>query len=171
VSQEPAVLRFGIFRRSDAATVLSWAVTAEERRAWASIVDPAPDASIFDRWHADPEVHPYELLADGIPIGYGEVWEDREEDEAELARVIVAPAWRGRGFGRMLVFFLTKRAKDAGFDAVWVRVAPGNHAAIATYAAEGFDRTSAEQEAAFNDGQPESYVWMRLTRSNEPPRR
>jgi ribosomal protein S18 acetylase RimI-like enzyme len=106
-----------------------------------------------------------------VPVGYGEVWEDPEEGEAELARVILAPEWRGRGFGRMLVFFLAKRAKDAGFADIWVRVVPGNSEAVATYASAGFERASDEDEASFNTGQPERYIWMRLIRRNEPPRR
>jgi ribosomal protein S18 acetylase RimI-like enzyme len=106
-----------------------------------------------------------------VPIGYGEVWEDPEAGEAELARIILAPAWRGRGFGRMLVILLAKRAKDAGFEDVWVRVVPANSAAIATYSSAGFERASAEEEAEFNTGQPERYVWMRLTRWTDPPRR
>jgi ribosomal protein S18 acetylase RimI-like enzyme len=151
--------------------VLSWARTGEEQRRWASIAQPDPDESIFDRWHAVAGVHAYELDADDVPIGYGEVWEDPDEGEAELARIIVAPEWRGRGFGRALVSFLARRAKDAGFCDIWVRVVPANATAIATYASAGFERASDEDEMRFNAGQPERYVWMRLTRWNEPPRR
>jgi [ribosomal protein S18]-alanine N-acetyltransferase len=151
--------------------VLSWARTAEERRRWASVTEPNPDPSIFDRWLAEPGVRAYELVAEGVPIGYGEVWEDRDAGEAELARIILAPAWRGRGFGRVLVLFLATRAGDAGFEDVWVRVVPANSVATATYSSAGFERASAEEEAEFNRGQPERYVWMRLTRWNDPPRR
>jgi RimJ/RimL family protein N-acetyltransferase len=142
--------------------VLAWARTAEEREAWAGLVELDPDPAVFERWHADPDVHPFELLADGELVGYGEVWEDRGEDEAELARIIVDPEQRGRGLGQTLVVLLVRRAHALGYETVWVRAVPGNTAAIACYAAAGFARASDEEAAAFNQGQPRSYVWMRL---------
>lgn len=142
--------------------MLAWAGTAEEREAWAGLVEPHPDSAVFERWHADPDVHAFELLADGELVGYGEVWEDRGEGEAELARIIVAPEHRGRGLGRALVVFLVQRARALGYETVWMRAVPGNAAAIACYAAAGFVRASDEEAAAFNQGQPRPYVWMRL---------
>ncbi len=86
---------------------------------------PPPESTqdTFARWHAEAGVHPY-VLADGDPVAYGEVWEDREEDEAELARVIVAPPMRGRGVGRTLIASLAGEARAMGFDEIWVRVVP-----------------------------------------------
>ncbi|MGI3223421.1 GNAT family N-acetyltransferase [Streptomyces sp. GTA36] len=43
------------------------------------------------------------LVEDERPVAYGELWFDAEEDEVELARIIVAPDARGRGLGRVLV--------------------------------------------------------------------
>ena len=143
-----------------AATIVAWARSADELDAWASPTERRPD--VFDRWHAEPGVHPFVLAVEDEPVAYGEVWEDHEEDEAELARVIVAPSMRGRGLGRTLITMLAAEARRMGFVDIWVRVVPSNAAALACYGAAGFERTDADEEAAFNAGQPRVYVWMRL---------
>jgi len=150
------------FDRADAATILSWARTPEEGEAWAAIAEPVANESVFDRWHADADVHPLGFVEDGRLVGYGEIWEDADEHEAELARLIVDPDARGRGVGREMVRLLTARARERGFEDVWVRVVPSNEPALHAYAAAGFVRTTAEAESAFNAGQPRAYVWMRF---------
>jgi ribosomal protein S18 acetylase RimI-like enzyme len=150
------------FDPSHAATVASWAPTPWERDAWASTIEDEPDVSVFARWHADDGVHPFVLVQGDRVVGYGEVWEDPEETEAELARLIVDPRMRGRGVGRRMVELLSERARALGYDDVWVRVVPSNEPAIKAYAAAGFVRTTAENESRFNEGQPREYVWMRL---------
>jgi [ribosomal protein S18]-alanine N-acetyltransferase len=154
--------RLGPFDRSTAATVLSWARSPEEREAWASITETEPDVSVFDRWHADDGVHPFGFFVGDRLLGYGEVWEDRDEHEAELSRLIVDPQMRGRGVGRRMVELLSERARALGYDDVWVRVVASNEPAIKAYAAAGFVRTTPEDETRFNEGQPREYVWMRL---------
>jgi [ribosomal protein S18]-alanine N-acetyltransferase len=150
------------FDRADAATVLSWARTAEEREAWAATTAEDPDETIFDRWHADEDVHPFGFVGDDALVGYGEIWEDPDEREAELARLIVDPAMRGRGVGRRMVRLLSERARALGYADVWVRVVPTNITAIRAYAAAGFVRTTPDDEWRFNEGQPRAYVWMCL---------
>jgi ribosomal protein S18 acetylase RimI-like enzyme len=118
------------------------------------------------RWHAGPDVVPFVFVeTDGTGgerlVGYGELWEDRELDEAELARLVVDPVQRGRGHGRALTRALAVEARRRGFEEVWLRVVPENAAAIRAYAAAGFVRTTPEDEAEFNAGQPRVYVWMR----------
>ena len=102
------------------------------------------------------------LEVDGSAVGYGEVWEDPDEDEAELARLIVDPARRGRGVGRTLAAALLAEARRLGWSDVWLRVVPGNEPAIRAYAAAGFARATSDEERAFNVGQPVAYVWMRV---------
>ena len=104
---------------------------------------------------------PFVWLVAGEVLAYGELWEDLEGDEAELARLVVAPDARGHGHGRALTRALADEAHRRGFAEVWLRVVPENGAAIRAYAAAGFARASAAEEAGFNIGQPRSYVWMR----------
>lgn len=94
-------------------------------------------------------------------IAYGELWEDRDADEAELARLIVDPARRGKGIGRTLTRALADEAHRRGFGAVWLRVVPDNVRALAAYAAAGFVRATTAEEAEFNVGQPVTYLWLR----------
>ena len=152
------------FDRANAPAVLSWARTREEREAWASITEPEPDASIFDRWVADADVRAFGFFEEDRCIGYGEIWLDPEEGEVELARIILDPATRGRGVGRAFVRALVGRARDVGYDEIWLRVVPENERAITAYAAAGFVRTTPEEESTFNDSQPREYVWMRVDR-------
>ena len=99
------------------------------------------------------------LLTDGdAPVAYGEVWSDDEEDEAELARLIVAPTARRRGVGRALTAALVAHA---GYDDVFLRVRPDNAAALATYRRAGFVDVAADLQAEWNAPQPRPYAWLK----------
>jgi ribosomal protein S18 acetylase RimI-like enzyme len=151
------------FSADDAERVLGWVTSAAEARRWAGLTKWPPPAGILQAWHAEPDVHPFTLTLGGSdgPIGYGEVWLDAEEDEAELARLLIAPTVRGHGYGRQLVELLTDEARRKGFFAVWLRVMPENAQAIACYRSAGFVRATESEEAVFNVGQPCQYTWMR----------
>jgi [ribosomal protein S18]-alanine N-acetyltransferase len=153
------------FDAAHAGTILGWVRSPAELDAWASVRDSERSLSFFRKWHADPDVHPFLLYAGDRLCGYGEVWEDRAEGEAELARILVAPDERGRGIGRRFVGLLAERALDRGFDEIWLRVLPTNGPALASYRHAGFVRAP-EEEARFNEGQPRAYVWMRLPPSS-----
>jgi GNAT superfamily N-acetyltransferase len=96
--------------------------------------------------------------------GSGTVWEDAAERVAEPARIVVHPARRGVGIGRRLVSLLAAEAERAGHDAEWLRVLPDNASALACDAAAGLRRATPEQEAAFTEGQPRTYVRIALRR-------
>src|SRR6185436_7631063 len=89
------------FSPADATAVAGWVTSLEEASRWASMTS-LPEAATFERWHADPDVFPFVGREAGVLVAYGEIWEDREEEEAELARLLVAPGARGRGLGRWL---------------------------------------------------------------------
>jgi RimJ/RimL family protein N-acetyltransferase len=152
------------YEQALASTILGWVRSPAEREAWASLAE-APGPEVFERWHAGPDVAAFVLEQDGVPVAYGEVWRDEEEDEAELARIVVDPARRGRGVGRRFVGLLAARARASGLSEVVLRAHPGNAAALACYAGAGFERYGPEEQAAFNRGQPREYVWMRLAPS------
>lgn len=149
------------FGGTDAREVARWPASAEEVRLWSGGAGGWPvDTSVFGRWHADPDVRPYVLREDGEPVGYGELWIDADEREAELARIIVNPDYRGRGVGRRLVVLLVERAALSGFPDAFVRVVPENGAAISCYLGAGFAPVSEGEREEFNRGQPVYYVWM-----------
>ena len=159
---DPMELRLEPFAEAHAEAVLGWVESAEEADRWASAGSLVLEPALLREWHADPDVRPYLCFDGSEPVGYGEVWEDRVADEAELARILVDPALRRRGIGRALAALLGERAREVGFADVWLRVVPDNEPALAAYRAAGFVRTSPEDEASFNEGQPCAYAWMKL---------
>ena len=143
--------------------VVGWVRSSREAEAWASLGPGQLDRSLFARWHAENGVVPCVGVVGDAVCAYGEVWEDHDENEAELARIIVAPHRRGQGVGRRFVSLLVDEAGRRGFSEIWLRVVPGNAPAIACYAAAGFVRATADEEAEFNEGQPRAYEWMRFS--------
>lgn len=144
-----------------AGLVAGWVTSADEADMWCSRAEHPFPAEVVAGWAAQPDVTAYLLLADGEPVGYGEVWSDEAEDEAELARLIVAPSARGRGAGRALTTALVARA---GHQDVFVRVRPDNAVALATYRAGGFVDVAPELQEEWNAPQPRPYAWLRYDR-------
>jgi ribosomal protein S18 acetylase RimI-like enzyme len=102
------------------------------------------------------------LYFDGeTPIAYGELWLDDEEDEVELARIIVAPELRGKGIGTEFVRALLAPAVSAGHADIFLRVRPDNEPAIRTYLRVGFVPVDAALAAEWNEPQPINYTWLR----------
>ncbi|MEE1938085.1 GNAT family N-acetyltransferase [Streptomyces sp. TRM 70361] len=150
--------------------VASWARSAEEAVLWCGEREfPVPARRIAE-WQEQDWVHSRLLVADGAAVGYGELWIDdgngtdgeNGEDEAELARIIVAPAARGRGLGRALVRGLAAEALSAGRSEVFLRVHPDNPAALRCYLNAGFAPVDAAAAQTWNAGQPVDYIWLRL---------
>ncbi|GHJ44235.1 hypothetical protein Cs7R123_15770 [Catellatospora sp. TT07R-123] len=147
------------FRDEAAALVSRWATTPAEVSAWCSR-DAAPvPAEVIAGWSAEPDVRAYLLLDGAEPVGYGELWLDDEEGEVELARLLIDPRRRHRGLGRVLVTRLAELAV-AVHETVFLRLVPGNDAALACYLGAGFVRVPAEQERQWNAIQPRPYLWL-----------
>lgn len=146
-----------------AAAIAAWSTSAAEADVWASRAEhPFPSAAITGWWD-DDDVSPWVLLdPDGHLVAYGEIWDDEEEDEVELARLIVDPGRRREGIGRRLVDALVTRMRAGGRAACFLRVAPSNTAALALYRASGFVDVAAASAAEWNRGQPVTYVWLTL---------
>ena len=113
-------------------------------------------------WELD-YVQPWAMLdEEGALVGYGELWVDPEEDEVELARLIVDPARRGKGHGKQLTRELMAKAAATDLSVTMLRTTPDNLVAIGCYLACGFVRLTPEEEAVWNEGQRRAWVWMRL---------
>ncbi|MFC6148433.1 MULTISPECIES: GNAT family N-acetyltransferase [Mumia] len=144
----------------DAPLVASWSRSADEARRWCSTVEHPFDPDRVRRWWNDDDVRPWLLVEDTAPVAYGEVWVDHDEDEGEIARVLVDPAARGRGVGRALATLLVADARDQGLAACFVRVIPDNGAALAAYRSAGFVDVDPARTAEWNAPQPVPYVWL-----------
>lgn len=114
-------------------------------------------------WWATADVEPHAMVdAANRLLGYGEIWLDDEEDEVELARLIVPARLRGRGLGRRLVQLLMIEAARTGMSTTFVRVQPDNDIAIRCYLSCGFERLGPQESAVWNEGQRQEWVWMLL---------
>lgn len=150
----------------DAKTVAGWSVSADEAGRWVSYaVHPFP-ASAVTTWWQRLDVQPWLLIdPDGTPAGYGEIWDDADEDEVELARLIVDPQRRRQSVGTLLVDQLLGLARRSGRANCFLRVAPGNTAALALYRTAGFRDVDPSQAAAWNQQQPLDYAWLQQSLS------
>ena len=84
--------------------------------------------------------------------------------EAELLTLAVAPAARRRGIGRALLDAALEAARLSGAEVLHLEVAAGNTAALALYAAAGFERSGLRPAYyASPGGAPEDAVLMRRT--------
>jgi RimJ/RimL family protein N-acetyltransferase len=138
----------------DVDVIAGWhPISAAEVRGWWEVADVEP-------WVMD--------APDGVLTAYGELWLDAEEDEVELARLIVAPERRGRGFGTLLVRALISKAEATGLATTMLRVDPDNEIAIACYRGCGFEPLGPEESATWNEGQRRAWFWMRLPRQEQP---
>jgi ribosomal protein S18 acetylase RimI-like enzyme len=145
-----------------ALVVAGWSRSAEEARRWCSVAEhPFPPERVTG-WWAGSDVQPWVLVAepDGPPVGYGELWLDEEEDEVELARLIVDPDRRRSGLGRALAAGLVEAAQATGLSSCLLRVVPENAPAIGLYRAAGFVEVDPDRTADWNQGQPTQYVWF-----------
>jgi ribosomal protein S18 acetylase RimI-like enzyme len=140
--------------------VVGWCAGSPFSSEWVPADTGAPD-DVLARWLADPDISGYLLLDEGTPVAYGELWVEPDEDEAELAHLVVAPARRRRGHGRALAVALAEQARADGLAHVTLRVRPDNVAGISCYLSTGFVRESEEEAERFNAGQPAAYQWMR----------
>jgi GNAT superfamily N-acetyltransferase len=63
-----------------------------------------------------------------------------DEHTAELKRMFVRPAGRGRGLARHLLRALEEHAADAGYEAMWLETGVPQHEAIGLYSSAGYER-------------------------------
>jgi ribosomal protein S18 acetylase RimI-like enzyme len=141
--------------------VQGWVRGRDEAAAWAGLSDEPLSPATFAHWHADQDVFGFVLLRKELPVGYGEVWLNSDPDAVELARIIVAPASRGRGIGRILIDKLTAETPAADSKMAFLRVRPGNSRALRCYEKAAFRRVPSEEASIYNQGQPVEYVWLR----------
>ena len=106
---------------SCAALVVGWCADSPFSREWVPAAAADPDA-VLAGWHTDPDITGYLLLRDGHPVAYGELWVEADDDEAELAHLVVDPALRRRGLGQALAVEAHRRRPRSGTCA---RVPPG----------------------------------------------
>jgi ribosomal protein S18 acetylase RimI-like enzyme len=149
------------FVSADAVTVAGWPTSSAEVAMWCGRQEFPVRARTIEAWQQDDDVQAHLLVEGNRPVGYGELWFDAEEDEVELARIIVTPDARGKGLGRVLVRRLVSQALEAGYADIFMRVRPDNENALRCYRGAGFVPVDAGLAESWNAAQPVTYVWLR----------
>jgi ribosomal protein S18 acetylase RimI-like enzyme len=144
-----------------AAAVAEWPTSAAESLHWCGRSEFPVVPDVIAAWSIPEDARTYLLFDDGEPVGYGELWLDSDENEVELARLIVAPDRRSQGVGRKLVQGLTGLAQQQPCAGViFLRVHPDNSRAAKVYLAAGFQPLDEAEAAAWNAEQPVTYQWL-----------
>jgi ribosomal protein S18 acetylase RimI-like enzyme len=159
--EESAVMALQLrsFPAELAGVVSGWGRTDEEVLMWCGARAAPVPAEQISAWARVDGVEQFGLYQDQRLVAFGELWVDDDEAEVELARLIVDPGLRGQGLGRHLAAELGRLAR-LRHPRVFLRVHPGNTAALRSYAAAGFEPVGPDQAAAWNVGQPTEYVWL-----------
>ncbi|MFJ4467202.1 GNAT family N-acetyltransferase [Streptomyces sp. NPDC089424] len=146
---------------ADAAPVAAWPTSSAEAVMWCGRSEFPVAEQTISGWWQDDDVQAHVLVDGEKLLAYGELWFDAEENEVELARLVVDPDIRGQGLGRELVRRLLARAVEAGFDDVFMRVHPGNDRALRCYLGAGFEPVDPGLADDWNAAQPVNYTWLR----------
>ncbi|MFC0623184.1 GNAT family N-acetyltransferase [Kribbella deserti] len=156
------------FESEFTALVAGWASSAQEVGLLSGREELPFPAELLTNWRkiAD-DIKSYLFFEGSTPVAYGELWLDDEEDEVELARIIVAPEFRGKGVGTAFVRALLVPALDAGYADVFLRVHPDNERAIRTYLRVGFKPVDEALAAEWNVPQPINYTWLQYPTTAE----
>jgi len=81
--------------------------------------------------------------------------------DGSCAALVIDPALRRTGLGKGLALRLVAVARALGLANVFLRIHTNNDVGIGCYASVGFAPVSAEEQMAFNVGQPAAYLWTR----------
>ncbi|PPF67810.1 hypothetical protein C5E16_08420 [Clavibacter michiganensis] len=111
---------------------------------------------------AKPPARDAGAALEGPPVGHVEIVPDGDR-AVRLARIVLSPEVRGRGWGARLVEAAVHRAAAEGALRVGLYVVPGNAAALGAYARAGF------VDRGRNRAHP-SHVWMERDLRADAPR-
>ncbi|MFF8848333.1 GNAT family N-acetyltransferase [Streptomyces sp. NPDC015127] len=148
------------FREEYSAIVAGWAGSPAEAAMWCGRADFPFPPEVVVSWQSTTYTRSYVLRSGQDIVAYGELWFDTEENEAELARIVVALEARGQGMGKELVRRLTTLAMESGYKDIFMRVHPDNLPALRCYQRTGFLPVDARLAAEWNSAQPIDYVWL-----------
>jgi ribosomal protein S18 acetylase RimI-like enzyme len=144
------------FGPADHASLLSWVRDAEELYLFSggSLSWPVDEAQLDALQQRPGTTEWTAVTGDGERIGHLATVAIGDR-EARLARVIVAPTFRGRGLARPMVEAALRMLRTHGRTELALHVVPGNEPALRTYRSLGF------AETAPNPAHPE-FLRMRL---------
>ncbi|MCA1060326.1 GNAT family N-acetyltransferase [Rossellomorea aquimaris] len=113
-------------------------------------------SDMFHSWYEEPDQFGYMLEEDSKSVAYGEIWVDEEEEDLELAHLVVEPSLRNKGLGKQLIKALLEKCKDYPYEWVYMRIEPLNKQAIQCYKGVGF-----VEEPSLRSSFNSRWIWMR----------
>ncbi len=86
------------------------------------------------------DIHHVLMVYQGtVPVGCG-AWKQYDQRSAEMKRIWVPEAYRGRGIARQLIARLEENARESGFSAIILQTREACIAACALYRSLGYVR-------------------------------
>lgn len=126
-------------------------LTFDEYKEWLIVKQrDSEQERIVDGWKVPSTT--FWLYADGIPVGFGSVRHFLTETLRKAGGNIgygIAPAFRGKGYGKELLRLLLNEAKEMGIDKVLVTILLDNIASQAVAIANGGVVTERTDERVF----------------------
>lgn len=126
-------------------------LTFDEYKEWLIVKQrDSEQEGIVDGWKVPSTT--FWLYADGIPVGFGSVRHFLTEPLRKAGGNIgygIAPAFRGKGYGKELLRLLLNEAKEMGIDKVLVTILLDNIASQAVAIANGGVVTERTNERVF----------------------
>ena len=117
--------------------VASWITSARDAELWAGWRVAFPiDTAQLPQAIEYSDANAFCLLHDDTVVAFGQII--GKATRAHLARLIVKPSVRGKGYGRTLVQHLLARIRQESFDRVSLNVDASNVPAVSMYLALGF---------------------------------
>ena len=121
-------------------------LTFDEYKEWLIVKQrDSEQEGIVDGWKVPSTT--FWLYADGIPVGFGSVRHFLTETLRKAGGI--APAFRGKGYGKELLRLLLNEAKEMGIDKVLVTILLDNIASQAVAIANGGVVTERTDERVF----------------------
>lgn len=117
-------------------------------------------ADMYRSWYEATDQIGYVLLDDNQIIAYGEIWLDVEEQDLELAHLMVHPAYRNKGIGKQLVHMLQKECLAYPYPWIYLRIEPENSRAQTCYIGAGF-----VEDESLRTSYNSRWIWMKAKNS------
>lgn len=132
-------MEFRSSNESDLETVISWIGSANQCLAWAGpdVTFPMTPEGLKGQIACDSE-NSYCLVEDGRVVAFGQLIK-KDDRHFHLARIVVAPDTRGRGYGRNICRHLIYRAQSMGTRLLTLNVYQDNLTALKLYRDLGFE--------------------------------
>ncbi|MGM0834696.1 MAG: GNAT family N-acetyltransferase [Bacillota bacterium] len=138
----------------DEHTIKGWLKNPQDCEYVTGIRDYSSD--MFYSWYESHDQFGYIFEGDSKNVAYGEIWVDEEEEDIELAHIIVDTSFRNKGIGKRFIQELLEKCKAYPYDWVYMRIEPRNAQAIKCYKGVGFVEDPSLR-SAFNS----RWIWMK----------